>query len=304
MRHKSTLDQWAILSEVVRRGSYQRAAHHLHMSQSSVSYALARLQSALGIPLLRMEGRKAVLSPEGEQLLQQAMPLLRGFTSIETDANHLARGEQVELCLAVDNVFPDILLFPALRTFQQRHPAVQLTLLQQIRLTAEQAFEELPADLCIVPQGALNYSAKLLYAVELLAVAHRNHPLHAVQPPLTNQHLAEHTLVQIASSAATIPLQLQIEGCRSWIVNAIPAAHAAVTCGACFGWLPRELIQEELASGELKALPLATGAERVMQMFLMLRHDLAANSPALALGKTLETHVHRQTEQGRQSPLL
>ena len=41
-------------------GGFAQAAEALHRSQSSVSYTVARMQDQLGVPLLRIDGRKAV----------------------------------------------------------------------------------------------------------------------------------------------------------------------------------------------------------------------------------------------------
>ena len=67
---KTSLEQWAVLAAVVDEGGYAQAAVALHRSQSAVSYAVARLQEELDVSLLVIEGRKAVLTPHGQTLLQ------------------------------------------------------------------------------------------------------------------------------------------------------------------------------------------------------------------------------------------
>ena len=76
-----TLDQWRTLQAVVDYGGYAQAAEQLHRSQSSVSYAVSRLQDQLGVALLRVEGRKAQLTEAGEALLQRSRPLVQ--TAVE-----------------------------------------------------------------------------------------------------------------------------------------------------------------------------------------------------------------------------
>ncbi len=56
---RTTLEQWAVLAAVVDRGGFAQAAQALHRSQSAVSYATARLQEALGVELLSIQGRRA-----------------------------------------------------------------------------------------------------------------------------------------------------------------------------------------------------------------------------------------------------
>ncbi|MEO7760886.1 MAG: LysR family transcriptional regulator, partial [Casimicrobiaceae bacterium] len=44
-----SLEQWRALVAVVEQGSYARAAEALHKTQSSVTYAVQKLQSSLGV---------------------------------------------------------------------------------------------------------------------------------------------------------------------------------------------------------------------------------------------------------------
>ena len=61
----TTLDEWEILQCVVQLGGFAPAASHLNRSQSTISYAIARLQERLGIRLFELQGRKACLTEAG-----------------------------------------------------------------------------------------------------------------------------------------------------------------------------------------------------------------------------------------------
>ncbi|MGY3113495.1 DNA-binding transcriptional LysR family regulator [Pantoea eucalypti] len=87
--YRTTLEQWYLLDAVVNEGSFALAAEKNHRSQSSLSYQLGLLQQRLGLTLLQQEGRRAMLSAEGHQLLAQVRPLLAGFSALEAQANAL-----------------------------------------------------------------------------------------------------------------------------------------------------------------------------------------------------------------------
>ena len=70
-----TLDQWRTLQAVVDHGGFAQAAEALHRSQSSVSYTVARMQEQLGAPLLRIDGRKAVLTEAGKFCEEVLFPI-------------------------------------------------------------------------------------------------------------------------------------------------------------------------------------------------------------------------------------
>ncbi|HEX2130847.1 MAG TPA: LysR family transcriptional regulator [Actinophytocola sp.] len=68
---------------VVDHGSVHRAARELFVAQPSVSQALRALERDLGADLFHRTGRRLVLTPAGEQLIDPARDVLRGM--------HLAR---------------------------------------------------------------------------------------------------------------------------------------------------------------------------------------------------------------------
>ena len=112
---KVTLDQWRALQAVIDCGGFAQAAAQLHRSQSSVSYAVNRLQDMLGVKLMHIEGRKAVLSEAGEVLLQRSRQLLADASAIEQQAHHLEQGWEAEIRLAVEAAYPKQMLVDALK---------------------------------------------------------------------------------------------------------------------------------------------------------------------------------------------
>ena len=69
MRLKSTLDQWLTLYEIDRAGSFQAAAIVLNKSHTTLIYSVKKLESQLGITLIKVKGRRAVLTEDGKSLL-------------------------------------------------------------------------------------------------------------------------------------------------------------------------------------------------------------------------------------------
>src|SRR6185312_1312326 len=125
---KTTLEQWAVLAAVINKGGFAQAAESLHRSQSAVSYAVARLQEALDVPLLAIEGRKAVLTSHGQVLLKRARPLLQDLAALESLARQLKQGWESELRLVVDAAFPRERLLRIIAELQRLCPETQLQL--------------------------------------------------------------------------------------------------------------------------------------------------------------------------------
>ena len=119
---KSTVDEWEILQAIVQLGGYAPAAQQLNRSQSTLSYAIARLQDRLGVKLLEVKGRKAHLTEAGRVLLGDAEPHLAGFQQLEQRAHALSSGGESEIRLSVDSIYPNERLFAALFEFTRRFP--------------------------------------------------------------------------------------------------------------------------------------------------------------------------------------
>ena len=56
---------------------YTRAAAQLHISQPSLSYALAQLEADLGVPLFQKEGKHVSLTAHGEAFQRSTAPVLQ-----------------------------------------------------------------------------------------------------------------------------------------------------------------------------------------------------------------------------------
>ena len=267
--HKTTLEQGALLDQVIALGSFARAADATHRSQSSVSYNLALLQERLGTPLLQTEGRKAILTPAGELLLAQVRPLLKAFAYVESRAASLKNGVRTRLDLVVDSIFPRARLFAVLRNFQQQHPLTQVHL-TEILENDEAAIAG--ADVMVLTRRQdMTGRGEWLMNIDFVAVAHRDHPLHTLPAPLNDEDLTRYPLIRISDRDSQ---PFQDSPAESWTFSTIEAAIEAVMYQVGYGWLPAERVARQLSEGSLKILPLSHGARRATPLHLIVKKDL------------------------------
>lgn len=289
---KTSLEQWAVLAAVIDHGGYAQAAAVLNKSQPAVSYALARLQEALDVPLLVVEGRKAVLTEHGRVLLQRARPLLRDLETLELLAAKLKQGWEPELRLVVDVAFPRELLLNIVAELQQLCPSTQIQVSDAVLSGAEEAIEEAVADVVVssrVPQGLLG---SFLMDVRFIAVASPKHPLFEVEVPLDTGHLARHVQVVVRDSGRRRPRDEGWLGAdRRCTVSSIEASLATVKAGLGYAWLPEHLLAPALAEGKVRALPLAVGGQRNMELYLLLVRPELAGPAARMAAECFQRHV-------------
>jgi len=284
----TTLDAWEILQTVVQLGGFAAAAGKLNRSQSTISYAIGRLQDQLGVKLFEIHGRKAQLTEVGRALLADAEPHLRGFHQLEERARVMASGGASEIRLSVDSIFPNDRLFDALESFSRGFPHVRPKLRQGTFLSADSEFSLHNAQLCVTGLISRELFVKPILVIEMIAVARHGHPLLSIRRRLSRSELMQHMLVTIEGAASGgLKHQPWFPAQRILPVGTIDSAIAAVRSGLCFGWLPKYRIQSELDSGVFAALPLPVGRTRDVRLNLVCRDPSASSTEVNALAELL-----------------
>lgn len=282
---KSTLEQRGVLRTVVEEGSFAAAAEALHRSQSSVSYAVARLQAAVGIDLLEMQGRRAVLTKAGAALLAEIAPLIDDLNRIESRGRQLAQGHAVRIRLLVDNLFPKPRLFAALRKTVDAYPQAEVQLVETIRQSLAGVSEDC-YDLAVLVAEPGSNGPDIVADIQLIATTHASHPLVAGPQPPSRSALARFPRVEIREIGPS-GVEFDTNG-RLWHVNTVATAIDAVRHGLCYGWLPAHHIQAELREGSLRPLLLANDLMRNIPLALYLRDGLSRDPATMELARLLE----------------
>lgn len=253
---KVTLDQWRVLQAVIDYGGFAQAAEKIHRSQSSVSYAVNRLQELLGLKLLHIEGRKAVLSEAGKILLRRSRQLLTDANAIEQQAHYINQGWEVGIQLAVEAAYPTQFLLEALKQFEPFGKNTRIHLKEVVLSGAEEILVGGNADLVIssyVPQG---FMGEELIQVRFVAVAHPTHILHQLDRDLTIRDLSRQTHVVVSDSGRKGIDAGWLNDSQRWTVSSLESARKIICNGMGFGWLPEKEIEQYLNDNELKILPL------------------------------------------------
>jgi len=275
---KTTLDEWEILQAVVNLGGFAPAAEQLNRSQSTISYAIARLQEQVGMKLFEQRGRKAHLTEAGRVLLADAEPHLTGFRELEQRVRSIASGGQSEIRVSVDSIFPHDRLFAVLAEFARRFPYVHQSLRQSAFLSADSEFSAHNAHLCVTGVMSREYFVKPILDIKMITVAHKDHPLQSLKRQVSRADMVQHMLAVVEGAVGgNVKRQPRTPAQRVMPVTSIEAAVAAVRSGLCFGWLPEYRIRPQLEVGELRTLRLPTGGTREVRLNLVCK-DLTLSS--------------------------
>lgn len=109
-------------------GSYTAAARSLSISPSAVSKSVQRLEQRLGVSLFTRTTRSLTLTPEGRDLHERALRLLRDAEEIEQIAIRARAAPSGVLRIAVPLPIGVHLIAPVLPAFRKRYPDVTIDL--------------------------------------------------------------------------------------------------------------------------------------------------------------------------------
>jgi DNA-binding transcriptional LysR family regulator len=289
-----SLEQWAAFKAVVDEGSFARAAEALNKSQSSVSYAIAKLNEQLPSPVLELSGRKAVLTADGQVMYRRATELLQQALAAEHTAAQLAKGIEPEVVIAVDGLLEPGQLLPVLDNFSRTFPMTRLRVLETQLSGTEEALLEKKADIVILHQIPIGHIGVPLCVVKMIAVAHPSHPLF-VSPSdtgINDFELRSWRQVVIRDSGQR---RVQDAGWlgseQRWTVSHFSTSLKVLKTGLAFAFMPLDWVKAEIDAGNLKQLPLSLGAERRLPMHLMMTAAGDCAGPATtALFRMLREH--------------
>lgn len=294
---KIALDQWCAFIAVVEYGGYAQAGEQIHKTQSSVSYAVQKIEQLLDIKLFTKQGRRAVLTPAGEVLYRRALNVVERAEAMERGATQLGKNWEPKLSLAVEIIFPTWLLLRSLQTFSAEQPQTRIQLYESVLGGTDEALYERKVDLALtthVPQG---FGGNALTHLRFIVAASPDHPLHKLTKKLTRKltldDLREHRHLVIRDSG--IQRSRDSGGWfgadQRWTVSNKATQIAAACMGLGFAWFPEHAIQTELLNGTLKPLPMREGAERFSDIYLVFADGDFPTRSALRMAEILKKDV-------------
>lgn len=267
--HKVTLEQWRALLAVIDAGGYARAAELLDKSQSSVSYAISQLETALGVAVFELQGRKAVATPAGELLYRRARLLLEQAERLEKSAGCLAIKVEPLVRIAADLIIPPARVLVCFAIFADDFPDTRVEMFESVLSGTEDALLQRQVDLaigCRVPTG---FTGEKLVTVKMCGVSSPEHPLQHLGRPATHEDMRQHRQIVVRDSGQ---YRRHTEGWQEaeqrWTVGHISTSLDAIRMGLGYAWLPDAYVCGDIAAGKLRYLPVEVGAEREVTTYL------------------------------------
>ena len=174
------LSQLAYFRAVARTEHFTRAAEELHITQPSLSKAIANLERELGVPLFDREGKRVKLNPYGAAFLERVEPILSLAEEAVFFIQDMKEGEQGHVRLGSSfPITPPSPIYYYQYSFFQAHPRVALSL--SVRegglIGSLLAERELDFGVSLRPAAQAGLVSHPLYTDELGIIVGPGHPL-------------------------------------------------------------------------------------------------------------------------------
>ncbi|HEY2011111.1 MAG TPA: LysR family transcriptional regulator [Rhizomicrobium sp.] len=272
------MDQIAVFLAIVETGSFAAAARKLGRANSVISYAIANLESQLGVILFARSGTaRPKLTDAGRAILVDSRGLAIALDGLLAKARGLTSGLEAEVSLVVDVMWPAKKLVKALDEFRKHHPTVALRLRVEALGTVTQAVMDGAAAFGI--SGPLPLESDLLTrgpagSVKLLTVAAPDHPLAQMAVPISAALARDHVqLVLTDRSSLTEGRDFGVVSVKTWRLADLGAKHALLLAGMGWGNMPKPMVNDDLKRGRLVELQIEAPADLVYRFHTVYRRD-------------------------------
>ncbi|WP_315837910.1 LysR family transcriptional regulator [Bradyrhizobium prioriisuperbiae] len=273
-----TLDQLQIFLSIVETGSFSGAARKLGRATSVISYAVANLETQLGLELFdRASTKKPQLTDAGRAVLSDARSISLGLGDLLAKARGLMSGLEAEVALVVDVMLPTTKLVLVLDEFQAAYPTVSLRLHVEALGAVTQLLLNRTATVGVSGPALLDtdiLERRRIGSIRLIPVAAPSHPLSQHRGRTTVAAVRKHIqLVLTDRSELTKSQDFGVISVRTWRLADLGSKHALLLAGVGWGSMPDAMVSDDIAAGRLTELDLDTWSSAIYPLQAIHRTD-------------------------------
>lgn len=248
-----------VFARVVEAGTFTKAANSLELPKGTVTKLVQHLEGRLKVKLLNRTTRRVTVTPDGAAYYERATRLLNDLDDIEASMTNAQASPSGRLRVDVGTSVASMIVIPALASFYERYPDIQLDL----------GVSDLPVNLisdnvdCVIRGGEISDQslvARRIANLSLVTVATPAYLKRHGVPTHPSQLEAGHTTVgffsartgrfypEIFTKSGEI---IEITGRHRISVNDSNAHTAALRAGLGISQAAMFAVKPLLASGEL-----------------------------------------------------
>lgn len=247
-KSRTTLDQWITLQAVVDYGGFAQAADALHRTQSSISYTINKLEQTLGVEILSLEKRRAVLTHEGKVLLELSREITEKAISLEKEAKNLILNNKLKINILIDPLYISGLFWNKVSQFIKDNKHYDINI-HKTALSKSDILAQKDQDLVITHYNIKSLQPIDLGSIKTVLVTHPESILQHLQHDELSKELQQHTYISLLANSSDADHNNQIIH-----VGSVETAINFVKQGLGYSRLPLTVVQEELNKNTIKQL--------------------------------------------------
>ncbi|CEK09346.1 LysR family transcriptional regulator [Legionella hackeliae] len=245
----------------------------------------------LGLTLLRIDGRKAVLTEHGKHILNLSRQITRAIKKVEMAAQQLTSIYEPVLRLAVDEIFQATLLVDVLHQFATENQQTRLIVTQGLLSGPSELLLNGDAELAIVSKIPEGYLGEKLLDIQSVPYTHVDSPLHQKELALDDL-LDEHFIIAQDSGTKNKRNEGWLGSQFHWKVSTIEMKIQCVARGIGFSWLPRQLVENR--NLPIKQIRLEHNNVRTYPLYLVHHNPQEIGPAANQLMSLFSRHCHKR----------
>lgn len=256
-----TIRHLQIFTTVADEGGMSKAAKKLHISQPTVSQAVAELEKYYGIRLFERLSQKIFLTKEGELMLSFSRHILDSFEQMEEAMHHVAEESSLRIGCSVSVGI--CLINDILDKARERMPKCEISVLVDNSSDIERAILNNEVDLGIV-EGILKSKDLSITPVcddELVIVCGKNHGLAKKKRVTLDMLEGQNYISRESGSVERNQIEKIFEDQGIYLKRIFSSTNTeaiknAVIEGRGIAVFSKMVIEKEWREGELVILPL------------------------------------------------
>ena len=295
--------QLAAYAAVARAGSFTAAAAEMHVSQSSLSRAVADLERLLGAQLLERDTRNVRLTAAGAEALRISEQIVNAHKAGMKELRRFLLGESGTVAVATLPSVAAVLLPQVISGFRRQRPQVAVRIMDGLERSVLGRVASGDADFAITTVGAPSNQLehRPLARDRFVALLPEGHPL-AERPEVTWEELAREPFLAVGRESSVRRLtdatfaQVDAQAAPAAEAGSVATVGGLVAAGLGVSAMPA-LVLPLMGAGSVVCRPLVEPVvERRLDIALHARRALP-----LAAHRFLET-LEEYRQQGGDLP--
>jgi LysR family transcriptional regulator, low CO2-responsive transcriptional regulator len=293
--------QFRVFYHAAKHLNFTRAAAELYISQPAVTAQMKAFEAYCGFNVFKKKGRKNWITDEGQLLYKYAQELFALEQEIDGAINDMKALKRGVLRIGTTKAYARYFMPLMMSTFHDKYPAIKLELNEGSSLEMSLSLLEFKNEVAIVAKAEdipeihfIPFSQE-----EMTVIVAPDHPL-ARKGEIDFEELAEEPFIMKDKGSGTRRLvdgMFARCGCTPNILMEVSNAEfikQLVHRGDGISFLVREAVAEDLATGELAAVPLS-GETVYLDVSIAYLKDQHLSPPAKAFLDTLEKLQYGRT---------